>query len=118
MFSSFFQKPTECAMTTRRMFLESIPAAGAAFAIGANFVLEGTSARAEAGAPVAGHFHRKGKAPSNFTKAILENSQGALPLGDKRDFDELAKGFIAPMPDLKIWLTQAIRPGTWSGSSF
>ena len=89
-------------MTTRRMFLELIPAAGAAFAIGANFVLEGTSARGEAGTPVAGHFHRKGKAPSNFTKAILEKSQGALPLGDKRDFDELAKGFIAPMPDLKI----------------
>ena len=89
-------------MTTRREFLGSIPAAGAAFTIGSNFVLEGSSARAEAQAPAAGHFHPKGKAPSSFTKAILEKSQSALPFADKRDFDELAKGFIAPMPDLKI----------------
>ncbi|MGE0052753.1 MAG: alkyl/aryl-sulfatase [Hyphomicrobium sp.] len=89
-------------MTTRRQFLEAIPAAGAAFAIGSNFVLEGTSARAETAAPVTGHFHPKGKAPSSFTKAVLEKSKGALPFGDKRDFEELAKGFIAPMPDLKI----------------
>lgn len=89
-------------MTTRRQFLGSIPAAGAAFAIGSNFVLEGSSARAETSAPPAGHFHPKGKAPSKFTKEILEKSKSALPFGDKLDFEELAKGFIAPMPDLKI----------------
>lgn len=89
-------------MTTRRQFLESIPAAGAAFAIGANFVLEGSTARAEPAAPAAGHFHPKGKAPSRFTKAILEQSRSHLPFDDSRDFEEQAKGFIAPMPDLKI----------------
>lgn len=89
-------------MTTRRQFLEAVPAVGAAFAIGANFVLEGTSARAEATAPAAGHFHPKGKAPSAFTKALLEQSRSKLPFADERDFEEFAKGFIAPMPDLKI----------------
>ena len=54
-------------MTTRREFLGSIPAAGAALTIGGNFVLEGSSARAEAQLPAAGHFHPKGKAPSKFT---------------------------------------------------
>jgi alkyl sulfatase BDS1-like metallo-beta-lactamase superfamily hydrolase len=89
-------------MKSRREFLESIPAAGAALAVGANFVLEGTTARAQGAAPVSGHFHAKGKAPSSFTKAILEKSRTSLPFADKRDFEELAKGFIAPMPDLKI----------------
>ncbi|WP_414462646.1 alkyl/aryl-sulfatase [Hyphomicrobium sp. DY-1] len=89
-------------MTTRRAFLEAVPAVGAAFVVGSNFVLEATSSWAEEAAPVPGHFHPKGKAPSKFTKAILEQSKSALPFADKRDFDELAKGFIAPMPDLKI----------------
>ncbi len=89
-------------MTTRRQFLGSIPAAGAAFAISSHFTLEGSTARAEPAAPAAGHFDPKGKAPSSFTKAILEKSRSSLPFADKRDFEELAKGFIAPMPDLKI----------------
>ncbi|WP_409559840.1 alkyl/aryl-sulfatase [Hyphomicrobium sp. MC8b] len=89
-------------MTTRREFIEAVPAVGAAFALGSNFVLEATSSWAEEAAPVPGHFHPKGKAPSKFTKAILEQSRASLPFADKRDFDELAKGFIAPMPDLKI----------------
>jgi alkyl sulfatase BDS1-like metallo-beta-lactamase superfamily hydrolase len=92
----------EITMTTRRQFLGTIPAAGAALTVGNNFLLEGSYARAETAPPVAGHFHPKGKAPSKFTKAILEQSRGSLPFSDKRDFDEQAKGFIAPMPDLKI----------------
>ncbi len=89
-------------MTTRREFLEQMPAAGLAFAIGSNVLLETASAPASAATPHSEHFHPKGKAPSTFTKAILEKSRSQLPFGDQRDFDELAKGFIAPMPDLKI----------------
>lgn len=89
-------------MATRRQFLETIPAAGAAFAIGSNFVLEGTSARAEAATPLAGHFHPKGKAPSKFTLDILKKAKAALPFGDTRDLDEQKKGLIAPMDELQI----------------
>lgn len=89
-------------MTTRREFLEAVPAVGAAFAVGSNFVLEATSSWAGEAASVPGHFHPKRKAPSKFTKAILEQSRASLPFADKRDFDELTKGFIAAMPDLKI----------------
>ena len=62
-------------MTTRRQFLGTIPAAGAALTVGSNFLLEGSSARAETVAPLAGHFHPKGKAPSKFTLDILEEGQ-------------------------------------------
>ncbi len=88
-------------MTTRRQFLEAIPAAGAAFAVGSNFVLE-SSARAESPAPLAGHFHPKGKAPSKFTQEILKKAKDSLPFSDTRDFDEQKKGLIAPMKELQI----------------
>jgi alkyl sulfatase BDS1-like metallo-beta-lactamase superfamily hydrolase len=89
-------------MTTRRQFLETIPAAGAAFAIGSSFVLEGHMARAEAAAPLAGHFHPKGKAPSKFTMDILKKSKATLPFHDTQDLDEQKKGLIAEMKDLQI----------------
>lgn len=87
-------------MTTRREFLEVIPAAGAAFAVGSS-LLEG-AARAEAPAPLAGHFHPKGKAPSKFTSEILKRAKAHLPFEDTRDLDEQKKGFISPMEDLQI----------------
>jgi alkyl sulfatase BDS1-like metallo-beta-lactamase superfamily hydrolase len=43
----------------------------------------------------AGHFHPKGKAPSEHTLRVLEQSRKALPFSDTRDFDEEKKGFIA-----------------------
>ena len=89
-------------MTTRRQFLGAIPAAGAAFAVGGNFLMEGTSARAEAAPPLAGHFHPKGKAPSTFTLDILRQAKAGLPFDDVRDLEEQKKGFIAPMKDLQI----------------
>ena len=89
-------------MTTRRQFLGTIPAAGAALTVGSNFLLEGSTARAEAVAPLAGHFHPKGKAPSKFTLDILKNAKTTLPFGDTRDLDEQKKGLIAPMQDLQI----------------
>ena len=89
-------------MTTRRQFLETIPAAGAAFAIGSSFGLEGNTARADAAAPLAGHFHPRGKAPSKFTMDILKKSKATLPFHDTQDLDEQKKGLIAEMKDLQI----------------
>ena len=64
------------------------------------------------------HFHPKGKAPSEHTKRILREARSDLPLSDKRDFEEYAKGFMLrrtrklsrPMP--------AMSPGIWSVSTF
>jgi len=89
-------------MTTRRQFLESIPAAGAALAVGGNFVLESSAARAQTAAPLAGHFHPKGKAPSKFTLEVLKKAKGALPFGDTRDLEEQKKGLIALMQEMQI----------------
>ena len=72
-------------MTNRREFLSAIPAAGAAFAVGGNILLEGPPARAETSQPLAGHFHPKGKAPSKFTIEILRQAKAGLPFDDVRD---------------------------------
>src|SRR5262249_56925700 len=66
-------------------------------------VLEDSPALAQAtAAPLAGHFHPKGKAPSQFTLAALRQARSDLPFGDIKDFDEQKKGLIAPMGDPKI----------------
>ena len=90
-------------MTTRREFMGYLPAAGAAFAVSGNMLLgEGPARAQDAPAPLAGHFHPKGKAPSKFTIDVLKQARETLPFLDERDFEELKRGFIAPMPDLKI----------------
>ena len=88
-------------MTTRRDFIQSVPAVGTAFALGAMQLGE-TATAATAPKPLEGHFHPKGKAPSSHTMEAIRRSSGNLPFGDTRDFEELNKGFIAPMPDLII----------------
>jgi alkyl sulfatase BDS1-like metallo-beta-lactamase superfamily hydrolase len=91
------------AMTTRRELLRSIPTTGVAFAVGSGAVFDEGMARAEESpAPHAKHFHPRGKAPSEHTKEALKRQSADLPFADVRDFEELKKGFIAPMPDLKI----------------
>jgi alkyl sulfatase BDS1-like metallo-beta-lactamase superfamily hydrolase len=85
-------------MTTRRRFVQSVPA----FAIAGHVILEGAVARGQESAIADGHFHPRGKAPSEHTREILRKAQTSLPFGDKRDFEEQQKGFIAPMKDLKI----------------
>jgi alkyl sulfatase BDS1-like metallo-beta-lactamase superfamily hydrolase len=89
-------------MTTRRQFIQALPAAGAAFAVAGNLVFDEGAARAQQAAPLKGHFHPKGKAPSQFTRDVLKRAKATLPFADKRDFEEQKKGFIAPMKDLKI----------------
>src|SRR4051794_37398091 len=89
-------------VTTRRGFIKSVPATGAAFAVAGRMLLEESPARAQPAAPHSGHFDPKGKAPSKFTVDALKQARADLPFADRRDFEEHAKGFIAPMPDLQI----------------
>ncbi|MGB5680709.1 MAG: hypothetical protein WBM47_02585, partial [Polyangiales bacterium] len=63
-------------------------------------------AQAEPMGEAIGHFHPKGKAPSKHTIAALEKAGGTLPLSDRRDFEEQAKGFIAA-PDYKKIMADA-----------
>ena len=89
-------------MTTRREFVHGLPAVGAAFAVGGNLVLNECPAQAQEAAPLRGHFHPKGKAPSKHTLEVLRKAKAGLPFSDTRDFDEQKRGLIAPMRDLKI----------------
>ena len=89
-------------MATRREFIQSLPAASAAFAVASHMVLDENPAVAQTAAPAEGHFHPKGKAPSKFTREVLDKSKATLPFDDTRDLEEQKKGFIAPMKQLKI----------------
>jgi alkyl sulfatase BDS1-like metallo-beta-lactamase superfamily hydrolase len=89
-------------MATRRDLLTAIPAIGTAFAVGGAMLGEGTAQAQQAPAPLPGHFHPKGKAPSEHTVRVLEEARAALPFSDESDFAEWERGFIAPMPDLQI----------------
>ena len=85
-------------MATRREFVKSLPT----FAVAAHMAIESGPAEAAAVAPPAGHFHPKGKAPSEFTKEVLRKARATLPFADARDFEEQRRGLIAPMKELKI----------------
>jgi len=90
-------------MATRRDIIKSLPAAGAAFAVTGRLVLDDSPAQAQpAPAPLAGHFHPKGKAPSKLTVEALREARSKLPFGDTKDFEEQKRGLIAPMEDLTI----------------
>ncbi len=78
--------------------MQSLPA----FAVAGHMVLGESSVHGQEPAPLKGHFHPKGKAPSKFTLEVLKQATAKLPFVDKRDFEEQKKGFIAPMKDLKI----------------
>ena len=85
-------------MSTRREFIQSVPAASAAFAVIGNVVVEANPARAQEPTPLKGHFDPKGKAPSKFTLDVLKQAKATLPFADTRDLEEQKKGLIAPMP--------------------
>ena len=89
-------------MSTRRQFIQSVPAVGTAFAVDGHLVLNESPAQAQEPAPLKGHFHPKGKAPSKFTLDVLKQAKANLPFADKRDFEEQQRGLIAAMKDLKI----------------
>jgi len=48
------------------------------------------------------HFDPKGKMPSEYTIKLREMRKNALPLADKRDFEEAQRGFIAAPPYKQI----------------
>jgi alkyl sulfatase BDS1-like metallo-beta-lactamase superfamily hydrolase len=81
--------------------MQSIPAAGAAFAVAGSF-LEESHAAPRPVAEAEGHFHPKGKPPSEHTLRVLREAKKGLPFNDRRDFQDFKKGFIAPAEDLKI----------------
>jgi len=85
-------------MTNRRQFMQSLPA----FAVAGHMLLGEGPGCAQEAAPLKGHFHPKGKAPSKFTLEVLRQAKAKLPFADRKDFEEQKKGFIAPMKDLKI----------------
>jgi alkyl sulfatase BDS1-like metallo-beta-lactamase superfamily hydrolase len=89
-------------MSTRREFIQSLPTVGAALVAAGHVVFEESRAHAQAAAPLAGHFHPKGKAPSKFTIEALKQAKATLPFNDERDFEEQKRGFLAPMKDLQI----------------
>jgi alkyl sulfatase BDS1-like metallo-beta-lactamase superfamily hydrolase len=60
-----------------------------AFAAGGGGVLT------DPGAMEGKHFHPKGKMPSKFTVEKQNNLRQQMPFGDKKDFEEQKKGFIA-----------------------
>jgi hypothetical protein len=77
-----------------------LPATGAAFAFGSVLVTEPGAAQAQTGPALQpGHFHPKGKVPSDYTQAVYEAATKDLPFDDTRDFDEFNKGFIARRSD-------------------
>jgi alkyl sulfatase BDS1-like metallo-beta-lactamase superfamily hydrolase len=92
------------AMSTRREFIQTLPAVGTAFAVAGQLILDDSPANAQtqsqAPAPLKGHL--KGKAPSKYTLDVLKQARTGLPFSDTRDFDEQKKALIAPMKDLKI----------------
>jgi len=49
-----------------------------------------------------GHFHPKGKSPSEHTLKVLEEARQTLPFSDRQDYEERDRGFIARREDLKI----------------
>ena len=89
-------------MATRREFVQGLPALGAAFTVGTHLVLNESPAQAQEAAPLKGHFHPKGKAPSKHTLEVLKQARTGLPFADRRDFEEQKRGLIAPMKDMKI----------------
>ena len=89
-------------MTTRRDFMKSVPAVGAAFTVAGHIIMDDAPARAQGAAPLKGHFHPKGKAPSEHTLKVLAEARKTLPFSDTRDFDEQKKGLIAEMKQMKI----------------
>jgi len=89
-------------MKTRREFMQHLPAAGAGLAVAGNLIFDETLAHAQTAAPLDGHFHPQGKAPSKYTQEVLRQARTTLPFSDTRDIEEQKKGLIAPMKQMQI----------------
>jgi len=89
-------------MSTRREFIQGLPAAGAAFAVVGSLIANEGPAWGQQIDPLKGHFSPSGKPPSKFTLDILKQAKDTLPFVDQRDFEEQKRGLIAPMKEPKI----------------
>jgi alkyl sulfatase BDS1-like metallo-beta-lactamase superfamily hydrolase len=58
-------------------------------------ILNEAQALASETPPLQGHFHPKGKAPSQFTLDVLKQAKTTLPFSDTRDIAEQKRGLIA-----------------------
>jgi len=66
-------------MPNRREFTQTVVGAGAVFAVTGCGVAEDMPVRGSQAAPLEGHFHPKGKAPSKFTLEVLEQARATRP---------------------------------------
>ncbi|MDP4003260.1 alkyl/aryl-sulfatase [Methylobacterium sp. NEAU K] len=92
-------------MSTRRAFIKTLPAVGAAFSAAGCLMVEARAAdgtEPRAGVPLPKHFRPKGKPPSAFTREVLRQARMRLPFADDTDFEEQRRGLIAPMADMTI----------------
>jgi alkyl sulfatase BDS1-like metallo-beta-lactamase superfamily hydrolase len=89
-------------MRIKRRYAGLLAVASAAFAFAGVAAFDAGSAHAQATAPVPGHFHPKGQAPSKFTLELRNGFKATLPFQDERDFAENKRGFIAAPPFKKI----------------
>jgi alkyl sulfatase BDS1-like metallo-beta-lactamase superfamily hydrolase len=48
------------------------------------------------------HFHPKGKPPSEHTLQVIREARETMPFGDRQDFEEAERGFIAPLNSMII----------------
>ena len=95
-------KPNSPFGMNRRELIQSAPATAAAFAMAGDLLFESGAARAQQIDPLRGHFHPRGKTPSTHTLEVLRQAKAGLPFADTRDFEEQAKGLIAPMTEMTI----------------
>ena len=82
------RKSSEKFVKTGGQFIQSIPAAGAAFAVAGRVILDESPGIAQDASPLEGHFQPQGKVPSQQTREVLQQAQDTLPFADKRDFTE------------------------------
>ena len=73
-----------------------VAASGMAFAAGGGAVVS------DPGALEGKHFHAKGKPPSKYTIESQKDVRATLPFADRREFEEVARGFIAAPPYRQI----------------
>jgi len=73
-------------MSTRREFIQTLPAVGSAFAVIGQAVLNECPANAQTQyqtpSGLKGHFHPKGKAPSKYTLDALKQARNGMPFAD------------------------------------
>jgi alkyl sulfatase BDS1-like metallo-beta-lactamase superfamily hydrolase len=89
-------------MTVHKKFTSIAGATVIAIWSGGVFAAGGTAAVADPGATEGKHFHPKGKPPSTYTIELQKGLRATLPFDDKRDFEEVKKGFIAAPTYRKI----------------